>query len=70
MVGFAEGLLVRSGPRRPIDGPCADAGVLACAQVKALTSALDTERRRYLELEERKGHLEEQLQEVEDWKQT
>lgn len=40
------------------------------AQVKALTSELDTEKRRYVELEERKGLLEEQLQEVEDWKQT
>eukprot|EP00903_Cladosiphon_okamuranus_P020140 g18493.t1 len=40
------------------------------AKVKALTSELDTEKRRYVELEERKDLLEEQLQEVEDWKQT
>lgn len=36
--------------------------------MKALTSEVETEKQRYSELEERKDHLEEQLQEVEDWK--
>ncbi|CAN0356155.1 unnamed protein product, partial [Ectocarpus sp. 12 AP-2014] len=36
--------------------------------VKALTSEVETEKQRYSELEERKDHLEEQLQEVENWK--
>ncbi|CAN0534660.1 unnamed protein product, partial [Ectocarpus sp. 12 AP-2014] len=38
------------------------------AKVKALTSEVETEKQRYSELEERKDHLEEQLQEVENWK--
>lgn len=42
-----------------------------CAeQVKGLASELDTEKQRYAELEERKGRLEAQLQETEDWKNT
>ncbi|CAM9434193.1 unnamed protein product, partial [Ectocarpus sp. 13 AM-2016] len=36
--------------------------------VKTLTSEVETEKQRYSELEERKDHLEEQLQEVENWK--
>lgn len=35
-----------------------------------MSSELDTEKQRYSELEERKGRLEAQLQETEDWKST
>ena len=37
-------------------------------QVKALSTELNSEQERYRELEERKGRLEGDLQEVEEWK--
>lgn len=35
-----------------------------------MSSELETEKQRYAELEKRKGRLEAQLQETEDWKST
>lgn len=51
-------------------GTCRFCGVRNTFQVKTLSSELETEKQRYSELEERKGSLEEQLQDAEDWKST
>ncbi|CAM9748610.1 unnamed protein product, partial [Scytosiphon promiscuus] len=40
------------------------------AKVRIMSVELETEKQRYSELEERKGRLEAQLQETEDWKRT